>query len=794
MPNIGRYKVKRKLGAGNQGTVYLCTDPELQRQVAIKLLDRSLNRSSDNVRDFLREARAISGIQHPNIVSIFDVGREQGRPYLVFELVDGELLSDRLKRATPELHDALDIFTGMLSGVDQVHQKGIVHRDIKPSNTILNAEGMPKIMDFGIARILTPGSSNDEVLTGTPRYMAPEYIARGEVNAQADVFALGAILYELLTGSHAFTGKDQHTLLQNIQELQVPPPSAVNPEIGEQLDALVLKALEKEPSKRFSNAGEMLTALLKYREAIDEVRDGGATKGTVEFLLRRMQHKSDFPALSESIRTLNRLSSSDDENIDRLAGIIVRDFALTSKILRVVNSAYYSRFAGKIGTITRAIVVLGVRTVRSVAASLIFFEHLHNKTQATRLKNEIASAIFSATLAKQAAVDAKMEHVEESFLCGMLHNLGRILVTYYLHDESEEVERLVKQEGMPQEKAEHLVLGMTFQQVGVNIAKQWNFPQTITEGMVKVDPAAPGDLSKSDVKLRLIANFSNEASKIIGELDDDDNSSVDKLVKRYRNSLAITGRRFDHMVKEARQEFGEFSGSLGRNAENDSFIQRLVKGSASEESVEDESGEKQDFTQTLVLEADSDPFIEPAMGEAVPEQPAINAEVVLTEGLQEVTGMLLDERVNLNQIFNVVLETIYRAMAFQRVTLCLQDAGGKQISAKLGFGEGVEDFMSGFHFPIRYQATVFHAALKNGADLYIADTHESNIKKDIPDWYRKISKAGSFFVFPLILRQRPLGLIYADHQTPQGVALTSKQLNLIKALRNQIILAFKTRM
>ncbi|MEE9356907.1 serine/threonine protein kinase [Candidatus Vondammii sp. HM_W22] len=165
-----------------------------------------------------------AGIQHPNIVSIFDVGREQGRPYLVFELVDGKLLSDRLKRATPELHDSLDIFTGMLSGVDQVHQKGIVHRDIKPSNIILNAEGMPRIMDFGIVRILTPGSSNDEVLTGTPRYMAPEYIVRGEVNAQADVFALGAILYELLTGSHAFIGKDQHTLLQNIQERQVPPP------------------------------------------------------------------------------------------------------------------------------------------------------------------------------------------------------------------------------------------------------------------------------------------------------------------------------------------------------------------------------------------------------------------------------------------------------------------------------------------------------------------------------------------------------------------------------------------
>lgn len=791
---IGRFQVKEKLGAGSQGSVYRCVDSELRRPVAIKLFDRAMPGVGSVMDGLLSEARTISQIQHPNIVSIFDVGNEGKRPYLVFELVEGELLSDRLRRETPDLHEALEVITGILSGIDQVHRKGIVHRDLKPANIIINRDGTPKVMDFGIARLLGDAVSRDVELTGTPRYMAPEYIDRGQVSPQADVFALGAILFELLTGRVAFDAPDQQTLLQHIRIRSVECPSQYNTDVSEQLDAIVLKALEKEPGSRFKDAGEMLSAIVEYRKSRDEIT-GRASKGTVDFLLRRMQHKSDFPVLAESIRTLNRLTESDDKGMDHLASIIIRDFALASKILKVVNSAYYSRFAGRIGTISRAIVVLGIQTIRSIAASLIFFEHLHNKTQAIKLKNEIAAAIFSATLARQAAEDAGLEHVEEGFLCGMLHTLGKILVTYYLNDESEEIQRLVRAESVPQEAAERRVLGMSYQEMGIAIAEQWNFPGTIIRGMVKVDPAAPGDLKDTDVKLRLIANFSNEATRIIGESEDGGEQQLRQLLKRFRRGLAISERRFEGMLDEARREFVELSGSLTAKAANDPFMKRLSRPAHPDTShVARVNGHKEDITTTLALVPAKSSLEEESVAEITPDDPAINAEIVLTEGLQEVTDMLLDDTTNIVQVFNVVLETIYRALAFNRVVLCLQDRSKQEIKAKLGFGNDIDNFMAGFHFSRQYSSDVFHAALKNGVDLAISNTADAKIKDNLPEWYKKISNAGSFLIFPLVVKQRPLGLIYADHPQPGGIVLTAKQLNLIKTLRNQLILAFRSRM
>lgn len=663
---------------------------------------------------------------------------------------------------------------------------------------MLDSESNPKIMDFGISRILNSSNKKDAELTGTPRYMAPEYTFHGSVSPQSDVFALGSILYELVTGQRAFGGNDSASVLNDIKDKAVTPASSLNREIGERLDAIILKALEKDPGSRFADAGEMLRALIEYREANDQQHGNKSTsKGTVEFLLRRMQRQSDFPALSESIRTLNRLTSSEDEDATRLASVIMSDFALVNKLLKVVNSAYYSRFAGKIGTVSRAIVVLGVRTIRSIAASLIFFEHMHNKAQASQLKDEIASAIYSAAFARQAAENAGMEHVEESFLCGMLHNLGKILVTYYLHGESEEIARLVNQEEIPQEQAEKRVLGMTFSEIGIAIAKQWNFPDTITTGMIRIDPADPGNLSNSDVKLRCIANFANDATSILGSKQGQDEENTKELLKRYRIALAVTSRQFDNMAQGARVEFKELSGGLIERAEKESFIHHLYENQKEDEEKQPEANLQetiQDITQTLQISTEEVKPKHKAQGsEPKIEQQHENADAILTEGLQEVTYMLLDEQANLSQIFNAVIETIYRAFAYDHVVLALRSKNNNEYCAKMGFGSNIDKLIKIFHFPTTFSSNVFHAAMHNDVDLYIENAMDKKMRANIPEWYKESMKAGSFFIFPLVVNQRPLGLIYADHAKAKGIQLTNKQLNLIKTLRNQLILAIKAR-
>ncbi len=792
MKQIGRFEVKKLLGSGAQGCIYQCFDPQLQRSVAIKLLEGEFGANGEQERRFLDEARAISRIHHPNIVQVFDVGKSGARHYLVFEYIEGQLLSERLKRGQLDLHDALEIFSGMLAGIATLHDAGMVHRDLKPSNVMLGENDLPKIMDFGIAHSLGRNKRDGNRRYGTLRYMAPECIASAETTPRGDVFALGAILYEMVTGRPAFTGKSRTELLQAMQNRARTPPSKFVPGIGNKLEALIDKALAKSPQERYGNAGEMLEALQELRGS-DTTGSASSGKGTVEFLIRRMQLKEEFPALAESIRTLNRLSEDADEDLGRLAQVIIRDFALTNKILKVVNSACYGHFSGKIGTISRAIVVLGIKRIKSLAASLILFEHLHDKTRQTALKNEVSASVFSATLARQAAEDSDQELSEEGFLCGMLHNLGRILVTYYLPEENQELERLQCQESLNEELAERRVLGMTRQQLGIAVARHWNFPRQIISGMQRADPAKPGNLKNVEVRLRLIANFANEATRILTDPDRDPEQPLKDLLKAYRMGLAISPKRFEVMVQNARREFSEFSSSLGYTVAEGLFVRRLV-GSESRETGP--VADTEVISGTARLEAEVVEHASPAPGPLLEVQPALpgDCESLLTEGLQEVTAMLLDEQAKPGQVCNVVLETFYRAVGFQRILLCMQDPRRNEYTARFGFGSHIDKLIEGFHFPVRYSANVFHAALKNGVDVYIADSNDPVIGNDLPDWYRSLDSGGSFIVLPLVVNQKPLGLIYGAHSQPHALELGGRCLNLVKALRNQIMLAFKARL
>ena len=509
--------------------------------------------------------------------------------------------------------------------------------------------------------------------------------------------------------------------------------------------------------------------------------------GTVEFLLRRMQHQSDLPVLAESIRTLNQVADAGDQDLGRLAGVLVRDFALTSKILKVVNSAFYSRFSGHIGSVSRAIVVLGINTVRSIATSLILFEHLHDRARAERLKDEIAGAVFAATLARQVAAEAGLDDGEGAFLCGMLHNLGRLLVTYYLPEETAEIERLTGQEQMAAPVAEQRVLGLTLEQVGIEVARAWNFPADVTMGMVRADPDAPGDLTNPYLKIRLIAGFANEAASLIGESGEGDAGARRRLLKRYRMGLAISDKSFERVLCAARREFMELSSDLVRHRSPSPFLGNLLH-------QEPETGDAPadpEMEAGRVLETAADGGLQPA--DLAMARPSPDAERILTEGLQELSSMLAEGAGNVSQVLNVTLETIYRAMGFQRVLVCLRDRSGREYVARLGFGREIDAYLERFRFPAAYSADVFHVVLKNGVDLHITDTGAANIRDRLPDWYRRLPAAGSFLLFPLQVRQRPLGLIYADHPRPDGLSLSEEQLNLLKALRNQVLLGFRAR-
>jgi serine/threonine protein kinase len=786
---IGRFKVGKKLGAGAQGTVYLCFDTQLQRRVAIKLLDRSVKESAQR-----GEARAMSRLQHPNIVSIYEAGEQRGLPFMVFEYVEGELLSDQIRSARLELPLTLNIFRGILQGMAEAHRAGIVHRDLKPGNIIINPDGVAKIMDFGIARLLSEGRERDRSRIGTPRYLAPEYISRGEVGAPGDVFALGLILDEMLTGMPVFSGSSQQIVLDSILKARVQPPSCFNEAVDERLDRFILKALEKDPDARYADAGDMLKAFEALKgEPVEEV-DGA--HGTVEFLLRRMRRKSDFPVLSQSVRRINAMSQVSGKDAGQMASVIVKDFALTNKILKVVNSAYYGRFSGKIGTVSRAVVVLGIQAIRSLAASLIFFEHLGDKQQAERLREQVSAAMFSAVFASQLARQQGENDTEGFFLAAMLRDLGRILVAFYLPDESREVERLQQLESLQPIQAQHQVLGVSFETVGIEIARQWNFPDLLTDAMKHWKEDRPP--TSETERRRMLAAFAGDATRLMAEQGIGDSQAVSRLLERYRKGLGFDRKTFLHLSRNAMDEFKAYAKVLNSDI-SQGFVSKIVSGSGKPPATEP-VGDAQPgggatlpdgLTETRILNGSNE---QEGVEQAVTAESLITpqeSETLLMDGLQEVTSLMVAD-CEISELFNVVLETMYRSMGFRRVVLALYNRQSGEVMGRSGFGDDLEPFIKAFRFPMKYSVDVFHGALKNAVDVYIANTAEQKMQQDIPQWYKQISNAGSFLLFPLVLNGRPLGLIYADHPQPDALEIDKKKLNLLKALRNQILLALRS--
>ena len=264
-----RYEIKQIIGRGGMAEVHEGLDTRLNRRVAIKVLRADLARDPIFQERFRREAQSAAGLNHPNIVSIYDTGEDSytegltqtNVPYIVMEYVDGVTLREMLQngpRILPER--GLEILAGVLAALDYAHRHGIVHRDIKPANVMINTHGDAKVMDFGIARAMSDAATSvtaTSAVMGTAQYLSPEQ-ARGEVaDARSDIYAAGCLLYELLTGATPFTGDSPVSIAYQHVNSQVVPPSHLDPSIPPTLDAIVLQALAKNPMTRYQTAAEM---------------------------------------------------------------------------------------------------------------------------------------------------------------------------------------------------------------------------------------------------------------------------------------------------------------------------------------------------------------------------------------------------------------------------------------------------------------------------------------------------------------------------------------------------------
>lgn len=264
---LGRYQILSKLGEGGMGSVWKAQDTLLSRIVALKFLPNSLVSSPDARRRFLREARAASALSHPGIATVFDAGEADSAFYIAFEYVNGETVTDLVSRGPLEIDEALRIAGAGLDALAHAHTRGVIHRDISGRNIMVASDGRVAVLDFGLAlpdgttRITAPGAA-----VGTVAYMAPEVIQGGPADARTDIYGLGVVLYEMLTGTLPFVGERPEALLYAAVHEPPEPPGARRGGISADLDRVLLRALAKEPKCRHQSAADLAADLARVAE------------------------------------------------------------------------------------------------------------------------------------------------------------------------------------------------------------------------------------------------------------------------------------------------------------------------------------------------------------------------------------------------------------------------------------------------------------------------------------------------------------------------------------------------
>jgi serine/threonine-protein kinase len=266
---IGKYKILEKIGEGAMGEVYKAHDPVLNRFVAVKTISAELGADDTLRKRFEREAQSAARLNHPNIITVFDYGEEQGKIYMAMELLDGSDMKQAISRRAPlSLDDKLSIVDQIAEGLAFAHAHDIVHRDLKPANVHLLSNGQAKIMDFGLARLGGSEMTRVGMVMGTPHYMSPEQVRGERADARSDVFALGCVFYELLTYRKPFDADSMHSVLFKVMQEEPPPVHELAPGVPPVLAQVVERAMAKDASQRFQNASEFRSALHRAMQAV----------------------------------------------------------------------------------------------------------------------------------------------------------------------------------------------------------------------------------------------------------------------------------------------------------------------------------------------------------------------------------------------------------------------------------------------------------------------------------------------------------------------------------------------
>ncbi len=517
---------------------------------------------------------------------------------------------------------------------------------------------------------------------------------------------------------------------------------------------------------------------------------------TVKLLQQRMKENSDFPALSHTMHIINKQTSdASDASVTELTNTILNDYALSNKLLKLINSVYYSQYqlGERISTISRAVFILGFEQVRNIALTMKLFDHLQNKDAAADVKDNILIAFMSGIISKQIAGKVEIRDKEEVFICSMFYNLGKLLASFYLPEEAKKIKTIVRQKGVDEDTASRGVLGLSYEKLGASIAKGWQFPDQIVTSMHRLPKTKVEKPAGAAQKYQVVTSFSNELSTVINNLEGDperQRKALNTLRERFDKCFSMDESEIMGLIDASLQEMDEYSKLYSFNMGQSNFINKMSKVSRGEQIDELPEGE------TIMPSSDTD--LDLASTQALDiivtsgeSELSDDPDAILTRGIQDVTNSLLGADFSINDILRMILEIMYRGLKSTRALICIKDTRTPTMMGRFGFGADIDKVVSSFQFKIGDSQDVFNVALSKESDIFLKDINEPRIRNYIPEWYRKALDAETFIVFPLIINNVPVGMIYADNTNAGKINIPPQQLTLLKTLRNQAVMAIK---
>lgn len=678
---LGNYVIERALARGGMGIVYVARHLSLDRQVAVKVLNDDVGDSRELASRFREEARITASLRHPNIVELFDFGVIGGHYYYVMELLQGQdLATYLLGKGHLPVRLVVRCVQQICSALSAVHGAGVVHRDLKPGNVFVVSERpwRIKLVDFGIAKVVSGGKCHTSYgqIVGSPSHMAPEQALghMDRISPRSDLYALGAIAYEMLTGQPLFDHDSEIMLLMmHIREPFIPIRDLA-PQVPQPVAAVIEACLAKDPAQRPPSARAVSEELTKAAgegaiclhtgcigpgnslvppvsepvlvqapigggpgapcesslrpvppepqelevvpvEALGSAGRQGllpssklathepppesgpctgqdaqqiahnetdpselsaAENDTVARLLTRMQLKTDFPTFVRDAGGLgNRANAEAPCSAHQLGDAILKDHALTAKLLRTVNRSYANRFNGKVLSVKHAIVLLGLDRARTLALSISLFKRPPSRSRSKRAVDSVISSIVSGEIARALAERAGVKDAEQARLCGMFRNLGHHLLLAYLPEEYDRLLEARETGGLSLDQAARRVLGVSLTNLGIGVAERWLLPPRVVSAM-SMRRTTGKSLETEEERLGALAGFSAALCEIVvSQSPGTWEQSLDQLLKNHRHLVRLEVREVPELLRVVRESIGVGYSSLELESDHTRFSQNV---------------------------------------------------------------------------------------------------------------------------------------------------------------------------------------------------------------------------